>query len=190
MIGPSSARTETGVQEPADLLDELDSAEWKRAGSTTAAPSLGRSATRVHSPAPANTTVLDHLAACDGEIADFIAAARRAPAAPTEPGQPGRAAAYERARVQAESLGMDWKAYLEAMEWRHTVSSALLMGDTDVIRPEPCPACGTFGLIWAAAHNAAKCVNRYCAERCRPRLWTLAQLAAERAGRRQQRAAS
>ncbi len=190
MIGPAASRPETGVQEPADLLDELDSSDWKRAGSTSAGPSLGRSATRVHSPAPANTTVLDHLAACDGEIADFIAAARSAPAQPTEPGQPSRTDAYERARVQAEHLGMDWQEYLGSMEWRHAASSALLMGDTDVIRREPCPACRTWGLIWSVAHKAAMCVNRYCADRGRPRMWTLAQLAAERASWRVQRVAN
>lgn len=189
MIEPSAVQPESGVQEPADLLDELDSAHWKRAGST-AEPSLGRSATRVHSPAPANVTVLDHLAACDGEVADFIAAARQAPAAPTEPGQPGRAGAYERARVQAEHLGMDWQEYLAAMEWRHAASSALLMGDADVIRREPCPACRTWGLVWVKTHKAAMCVNRYCAERGKPRMWTLAQLAAERAGRQPQRVAN
>src|SRR5262245_11598463 len=94
MIGPA-ARPKTEAQKPADLLDELDSTDWKRAGSTAAGPNLGRSATRVHSPAPANTTVLDHLAACDGEIADFIAAARSAPARPADPGQPSRADVYE-----------------------------------------------------------------------------------------------
>ncbi|MFD5882571.1 hypothetical protein [Streptomyces yangpuensis] len=172
----------SGTQKPADLLDELDSHDWKRAGSTASGAHLGRSATRVHSPAPANNTILDHLNACDGEIADFIAQARQAPAAPAEPGQPSRAVVYERARVHAEDLGMDWQAYLAAMEWRHAASSALLMGDTDVIRREPCPACGTWGLIWVATHKAAMCVNRYCAERVGPRMWTLAQLAAERNG--------
>lgn len=170
------------VQQPADLLDELDTADWKRAGSTATGTRLGRSATRVHSPAPANDTVLDHLAACDGEIADFIAQARRAPAPAVEPGLPTRAAAYERARAQAEGLGMDWPSYLAAMEWRHAASSALLMGDTDVIRREPCPACRTWGLIWVVSHKAAMCVNRYCAQRGGPRMWTLAQLAAERNG--------
>ncbi|MFF2571149.1 hypothetical protein [Streptomyces sp. NPDC058084] len=189
MIRPSAA-SENGVQAPADLLDELDSPDWKRAGSTASGPRIGRSATRVHSPAPANTTVLDHLAACDGEVARFIAKARSAPAPGTEPGQPGRAAAYERARVQADDLGMDWPAYVAAMEWRHAASSALLMGDTDVIRREPCPACRTWGLIWVATHKAAMCVNRYCAKRGQPTMWTLAQLAAERAGRRLQRVAN
>ncbi|MER5302190.1 hypothetical protein ABT039_22405 [Streptomyces lasiicapitis] len=188
MIEPSHAPD--GGQEPAELLDELDSVAWKRAGSTASGPRLGRSATQVHSPAPANTTVLDHLASCDGEIADFIAAAREAPAPPPEPGQPSRAAAYERARVQAEHLGMDWQAYLAAMEWRHAAASALLMGETDVVRREPCPACRTWGLIWVVSRKGAMCVNRYCAERGRPRMWTLAQLAAERAARRLQRSAS
>ncbi|MFF9204329.1 hypothetical protein ACF1AE_21420 [Streptomyces sp. NPDC014986] len=189
MIEPSETGS-WGVQEPADLLDELDSEDWKRAGST-ADPSTGRSGTRVHSPAPANNTVLDHLSACDGEVASFIAAARQAPVPPPAgPGQPGRAGAYERARVQAEHLGMDWQAYLEAMEWRHAVSSALLMGDKDAIRPEPCPACRTWGLVWVTTHKAAMCVNRYCAVGERPRMWTLAQLAAERAERRLQQVAN
>ncbi|WP_435245183.1 hypothetical protein [Streptomyces tendae] len=189
MIRPSTAH-ETGVQKPADLLDELDSPDWKRAGSTATGSRIGRSATRVHSPAPANTTVLDHLSACDGEIADFIAKARSAPAPAPAPGQPDRAAAYDRARVQAEHLGMDWPAYLAAMEWRHAAATALLMGDTDVIRREPCPGCRTWGLIWVETHRAAMCVNRYCAERGQPALWTLAQLAAERSGRRPQRVAN
>ncbi|MEU3592884.1 hypothetical protein [Streptomyces filamentosus] len=128
--------------------------------------------------------MLDHIATCDNEIARFIADARSAPAPEPEPGQPGRAGVYERARVQADHLGVDWKAYLVAMEWRHAVSSALLMGDTDVICREPCPACGTWGLVWAETHKAAMCVNRYCADQDGPRMWTLAQLAVERASRR------
>ncbi|MER0443122.1 hypothetical protein ABR738_00775 [Streptomyces sp. Edi4] len=144
----------------------------------------------MHSSAPANDTVLDHLAACDGEVADFIAKARSAPAPQPAPGQPGRAAAYERARIQASHLGMDWQAYLAAMEWRHATASALLMGETDVIRREPCPACRTWGLIWLAAHKAAMCVNRHCADRGQPTMWTLAQLAAERSSRRPQRVAN
>lgn len=191
MIRASSAQPGAEGQEPADLLDELDSPDWKRAGSTGGpGERLGRSATRVHSSAPANTTVLDHIADCDNEIARFIADARSAPAPEPEAELPGRAGVYERARVQAEHLGVDWTAYLAAMEWRHAASSALLMGDTDVIRPEPCPACGTWGLVWADTHKAAMCVNRYCADRGAPRMWTLAQLAVERASRRVHRAAS
>ncbi|MBI0311663.1 hypothetical protein [Streptomyces javensis] len=190
MIEPSSgARPTASAQEPAQLLDELDTDDWKRAGST-AGSRASRTARRVHGSAPANTLVLDHLAACDGEVADFIAAARQAPVSSNTSGDSGRASVYRRARVQAEELGLDWKRYLEAMEWRHATSTALLMGDKDVIRPERCPACRTFGLVWVEDSNAAMCVNRYCAVRGQPRMWTLTQLAAEHVADRQYRVAN
>ncbi|MFF4409733.1 hypothetical protein [Streptomyces sp. NPDC001404] len=188
MIEPVSA-PDDNVPGAADLLDELDTHDWKRAGST-AGPRLGRSATRVHSPASANTTILDHLAACDTEVSDFIAAARQTPAPRADAAQPGRAGIYEHARAQAELLGDDWQECLAAMEWRHAASSALLMGDVDIIRREPCPDCRTWGLVWVASRRAAMCVNRHCAGHGAPRMWNLAELAAARTASLPHRAAN
>ncbi|TQE33128.1 hypothetical protein [Streptomyces ipomoeae] len=175
---------------PAELLDQLDTEDFKRAGSPSPRHD-GRSATRVHGGPPVNQTVLAHLAACDGEVAQFIDRARQADPPSEDDGPlPGRAGAYDRARYQAEQLGGDAQQYLEAMEWRHRITSALLLGEDDVIGTERCPACRTFGLVWVAESRTASCVNRYCAVDGAPRAWTIAQLAVERMARRSRRAAS
>jgi hypothetical protein len=175
---------------PAELLDQLDTDDFKRAGSTTPHHG-GRTATRVHGAAPVNQTVLAHLASCDGEIAAFIDRARkRVPPAEDDGQLPNRAGAYDRARYQAEVLGGDAQEYLDVMEWRHRITSALLLGDIDVIRPERCPACRTFGLVWVSETRTASCVNRYCAVDGVPRAWTIAQLAVERMARRPRCAAN
>ncbi|WP_282792952.1 hypothetical protein [Streptomyces sp. CC224B] len=184
------SRNQQPASGPAQLLDQLDTDDFKRAGSTNRRHD-GRSATRVHGAPPVNQTVLAHLAACDGEVAQFIERARQG-AAPSEGDEatPGRAGAYDRARHQAEQLGGDYQDYLDAMEWRHGVTAALLMGDVDVIGKERCPACRTFGLVWVSETRHASCVNRYCAVDGRPRAWTIAQLAVERAARRPRRLAN
>ncbi|MDJ0466110.1 hypothetical protein [Streptomyces sp. H27-C3] len=182
---------EPARQRPANLLDQLDTDDFKRAGSTSPRHD-GRSATRVHGAPPVNQTVLAHLAECDGEVAQFIERARKGegPAPEGDGSLPGRAGAYDRARYQAEQLGGDSQQYLEAMEWRHSVTSALLMGDGDVIRTERCPACRTFGLVWVSETRHASCVNLHCAEDGLPRAWTIAQLAVERSARLPRRMAN
>ncbi|MFH8295093.1 hypothetical protein [Streptomyces sp. NPDC018059] len=186
----TGSHPEPARQEPARLLDQLDTDDFKRAGSTNRRHD-GRSATRVHGAPPVNQTVLAHLADCDGEVAQFIEQARQGAAPADNDGPlPGRASAYDRARYQAEQLGGDSREYLDAMEWRHSVTSALLMGDVDVIRTERCPACRTFGLVWVSEVRRASCVNLYCAVDGRPRAWTIAQLAVERSARRPRRLAN
>ncbi|MFJ4965993.1 hypothetical protein ACIP6P_26710 [Streptomyces sp. NPDC088729] len=181
---------EPARQGPAKLLDQLDTDDFKRAGSTNRRHD-GRSATRVHGAPPVNQTVLAHLAVCDGEVAQFIERARQGAAPADGDGPlPGRAGAYDRARYQAQQLGGDSQQYLEAMEWRHSMTSALLMGDVDAIRTVRCPACETFGLVWVSETRHASCVNRYCAVGGRPRAWTVAQLAVERSARLPRRLAN
>ncbi|PZT71431.1 hypothetical protein [Streptomyces sp. AC1-42T] len=138
-----------------------------------------------------NQTVLAHLADCDGEVARFIERARKGVVPQEDEEQlSGRAGAYDRARYQAQLLGGDSQQYLEVMEWRHGMTSALLMGDVDVIRTVRCPACETFGLVWVSETRHATCVNRYCAVGGRPRAWTVAQLAVERIARQPRRLAN
>ena len=69
----------------------------------------------------------------------------------------------------------------DALELRHRLEHAILAGDTRVVRPLRCPACGTVGLHWQAQTQRALCVNLHCARRNKGvhRTWSLARLAYE-----------
>ncbi|GHB15248.1 hypothetical protein GCM10018777_55640 [Streptomyces albogriseolus] len=71
--------------------------------------------------------------------------------------------------------------YRDLLIERHRLEHAVRLGETDVVRKEFCPRCGTLGLMWEMRGNRARCTNR----RCRTpdgmtSSWTLARLAAQK----------
>ncbi|MFJ2780227.1 hypothetical protein [Kitasatospora sp. NPDC087315] len=169
------------VPNPAKLLDELDSPEWlersqgPRSGSGGAGTGGGS--------APVNVRLLQHIANCDNAVSGFIARAREAAGDESAPMPADRSSAYQEAMRRAAELGVDWQTYMAAMAWRNSVESELYMGNTMVVRREPCPECRTVGLVWVSSISRASCINRHCAagtEDGAPRSWTVAQLAVAR----------
>ncbi|WP_329492450.1 hypothetical protein OG618_37385 (plasmid) [Kitasatospora sp. NBC_01246] len=171
--------------EPARLLNELDTpAHLAQSRSSALGPGAGSGTGRLGS-APINVQVLQHIANCDGAVAKFINDARAAADSKPVPLPAGRSAVYREAARAAAVLGADWEQHLEAMTWRATVESELLLGDATRIRQQPCPDCSTVGLVWVRAIRRISCVNRHCAATTPDgshRIWTVAQLSVVRVG--------
>lgn len=68
---------------------------------------------------------------------------------------------------------------LDAIAWRHAVEHALRIdGDQSLIRQQPCPACGCWGLVWAPHAHVVACANQRCVDdEGAPVTWTLRRLA-------------
>jgi hypothetical protein len=181
------------IRTAASLLNELDLTSWLTAGSTTRRPE--GPGTAVYPGTPLNSSVYEHVKAADSDVADYIARARAAGVAGPDPRPGDRAAVYAEAHRAAEALGGSWESFIEAQELRTALESELLMGDTDVIREQPCPACHTWGLVWSRRIKRARCINARCAQDAAgdkpptPLTWTVAQLAVAATARRTRRAA-
>jgi len=79
----------------------------------------------------------------------------------------------------------------DALIYRHGLEHAILIGESDIIRRHPCPACVTWGLVWDQHAEQVVCWNRHCAavdDDGRPATWTLAQLAKDHIERKTRRA--
>jgi len=130
------------------------------------------------SPAlPFNAAVVDHVRASVQEIVD----ATRAINPDAAPFPPRVEAAYEWCRANTTHATVGQAQRIAVLEYRHRLEHAIRAGDTKVIRPHRCPACGTFSLFWRAAVQRAICVNHHCADENNgiSRSWRLSRLAYE-----------
>jgi hypothetical protein len=127
--------------------------------------------------APANLTVLDHIQRTVTEVVEHTREAN--PAAGPAPSRADGVYAWAHQQTRHTDEGVRQRT--ETLEYRHYLEHALQAGDTAVIRPHRCPACGTLSLHWQAPVQRAVCVNRHCARRNGgvSRSWTLAHLAYE-----------
>jgi len=174
----------------AELLDQLDTPAWHAAGSTSSPPEIPTQHT-VRTGIPINHRILDHITTQDDAVHRFIAQARAAGVPGPDPAPGNRSAVYREAHRSADLLGDLWPGYLALREWTAAAETLLLMGDTSVVRREPCPACRTWGLVWDRAAQRAICINAHCAQRNRGlhHEWTTVQLAREALSRRPDRVA-
>ncbi|MEU9849296.1 hypothetical protein [Streptomyces sp. NPDC047985] len=142
---------------------------------TRSGPGDGRTPTRAHSTAPINLGVLQQIQAAVQEVETHTRAAAPEAGPFTDP----RAErVYDWARQQTAHLDAERQQAREALIYRQSMEHALTTGDTSVVRRQPCPACGCWGLFWREAQHKAVCVNRYCTdEQGLARTWTLAHLA-------------
>lgn len=127
-----------------------------------------------HAPAPLDLGILDHMQAAVAEVVTHTRAA-----APHAAPPPARAAAvYDWMRQHTAHLAPERQDAAAAIVYRQSLEHALAMGDESVVRRQPCPDCGCWGLFWRPAARRAACVNRHCAdEDGRARTFTLAHLA-------------
>lgn len=136
----------------------------------------GRTATRTEAPTPVDLGTLDYMAAAAAEVVKHTQAA--APGTgPYEGPLPGL---YDWAREHTADLDDERQQAREAMIYRQGLEHAIAMGDTSIVCKHPCPACGCYGLQWAAEKWRAVCTNGYCQDDSGLTYrWQLKQLARE-----------
>ncbi|MFI2620443.1 hypothetical protein [Streptomyces sp. NPDC018584] len=100
------------------------------------------------------------------------------PEATTPPAK--ASAVYDWMRQHTAHLANEQRQAADAVVYRQSLEHALAIGDESVVRRQPCPACGCWGLFWNAAARRAACVNQHCTDtRGQARTWSLARLASQ-----------
>ena len=87
-------------------------------------------------------------------------------------------------------LDADKRQVTEELMYRQGLEHALRRGDTDVVRPETCPACECYSLFWDQARQRAVCAVSDCTTNGRPSAWTLRELATQAVEKSPTRAAT
>ncbi|MCW2902620.1 MAG: sle1, partial [Streptosporangiaceae bacterium] len=131
-----------------------------------------RGAASVHPRPPLNLGIVEHL---QQSVQELITHGRAV--APEAGPAPRGADVYDWVRAHAEHLAPEQAAVSRAIVYRQGLEHAIAAGDTDVIRQEPCPSCGCWGVAWHGETRRALCINRRCLTGGVPSAWTLAQLA-------------
>ncbi|MFB7867414.1 hypothetical protein [Streptomyces sp. NPDC056069] len=134
-----------------------------------------RTATNQPPSAPIRLGVYDHLEAC---ISEVVADARAAKAPEPTPRPRQLDGLYGWYIEQTAHLDAGRRQARDSVIYRQGLEHAVLMGDTSVIRPHPCPACATWGLFWSKEMQAIVCANRHCVdEDGLSTRWTFADIA-------------
>jgi hypothetical protein len=113
-------------------------------------------------PAPLSLATLDHITASVNEVINHT---RKA--APDASRPPARAdAVYDWARQHTAHADEAVQLRAAAIEYRQYLEHAIRAGDwRKAIRPQRCPECRTFGLMWQADSQRALCTNTRCTDR-------------------------
>ncbi|RSN39994.1 hypothetical protein DMH12_36175 [Streptomyces sp. WAC 04229] len=113
-------------------------------------------------PAPLSLATLDHVTASINEVIKHTRSAN-----PSAGRAPTRAdAIYDWARQHTEHAPEAVQQRTAAIEYRQYLEHAIRAGDwRKVIRPQRCPECRTFGLMWQADTQRALCTNTRCVDR-------------------------
>jgi hypothetical protein len=147
------------------------------------------SSTRATEPeAPVDLDLVDYL---EGHVAELRALASQSRLVGPLPAPPTSGAeTYEWAR---HAVPEGEQTVLDAIEWRHLAEHRLRLdaGDQRMIRQQPCPACGCWGIVWDRHAESVRCVNRRCLDdNGAPVVWTLHQIAVHAIRRANQRQAA
>lgn len=123
-------------------------------------PTEGRTPTRT-AKVPLSLATLDHINASVAEVIDHTRTAN-----PHAGPAPSRAdAVYDWARQHTRLADDTVRQRTEVIEYRQYLEHAIRAGDwRKVIRPQRCPECRTFGLMWRADMQAALCTNTRCVD--------------------------
>jgi hypothetical protein len=154
------------------VLDTPDMRAPRKGGRGYARANLGRVA---EPEAPVDLDLVDYLDARAAELRAF--ASLRRIIGPLPPPPTSGADTYTWAR---HAVPEGEQTVLDAIEWRHQAEHRLRLDDTDqaMIRQQPCPGCGCWGLVWDRYAETVRCVNRRCTDDDGvPVAWTLQQVA-------------
>ena len=167
--------TDDGTDTAASRLHELH--EFFRTHPVTG-PTERHTAT-VRPGTPINLGMLDHIRRTVTEVVDHTYAVN--PEAGPFPQHV--ADVYQWCRENTQHADDAQALSTRILEIRHRLEHAVRAGDTKVVRPHRCPACGTVGLLWQAGIGRAMCANVHCARRNKGthRTWKLSRLAFEQA---------
>ncbi|MEU1078224.1 MULTISPECIES: hypothetical protein [unclassified Streptomyces] len=147
-----------------------------QAGSGSISQTRSRPSRPSHSSPPVNLGLVDHVRRCVTEVEAYTRAA--VPDAGPVPSE--AESVYSWSREVTSHLAPQRQQAREAVIYRQGLEHAVAMGQHEVVRPHPCPACGCWGLYWNTRRQKAVCVNRRCVdEHGRGRAWPLERLASE-----------
>jgi hypothetical protein len=146
----------------------------------------------VHASAPIAADIdLGILAYMTAARDELEAHTRRAADAELEPAPRDAVAIYQWWVDNTKHLEAAARRVGEAMVYRQGLEHAIRARDTSVIRNEPCPSCGCYGLVWRGMEQRAVCVNdRDTDDNGNPRRFTLAGLAQHAVEKTLERAAT
>ncbi|MEV5703111.1 hypothetical protein AB0L55_37220 [Streptomyces anthocyanicus] len=124
-------------------------------------PTEGRTPTRTPG-APLSLATLDHVQASVAEVVEHARATN-----PDAGPAPSRAdAIYDWARQHTEHADEAAQQRAAVIEYRQYLEHAIRAGDwRKAIRPQRCPECRCFGLMWQAGMQQALCTNTECVDR-------------------------
>lgn len=125
-------------------------------------PVEGHTPGRSAAPAPMSLATLDHIRSSVQEVVTHTRTAN-----PDAGPLPERVeAVYAWARDNTQRAPEIDQQRLEVIEYRQYLEHAIRAGDwRKVIRPQRCPECRTFGLMWEHAMQRALCTNTDCVDK-------------------------
>jgi hypothetical protein len=130
--------------------------------------------------APLNIGVVDYLARAVDEIVDCTVAVTAQP----KPLPARLENVYDWCIENTADADDAQRRYRDTLIETHALENAIRLGEYNVVRPHPCPRCGSWGLFWDNPGNRARCTDVDC--RTPDGLassWTLARLAAQKVQR-------
>ena len=101
-------------------------------------PPATRPSRPAHSNAPLNLGILDHIVRTRAEVEQHV----RTEVPGAGPLPPEEEAIYAWAREMTAHLEPQRQQARDAVIYRQSLEHAVAMGNHDVVRPHPCPACG------------------------------------------------
>ncbi|KIF66254.1 hypothetical protein HY68_36715 [Streptomyces sp. AcH 505] len=136
-------------------------------------------------PVPLNLAVFDHIVRSVDEVTRKARAQQTRNAGPVPADV---AAVYDWWRASTPDLEGERRLERERVIYRQGLEHAIAAGDHKVIRPHPCPGCGTWGLFWDAARRRAVCAYQPAVDPCVDsdgiaNTWSLGHLAYEHVNR-------
>lgn len=145
-----------------------------------------RRAPSVSPGAPLNLGILDHIDRCVDEVVEHA----RYDAGDSLGPLPARVRdVYDWWHEHTEDATPEVQLRRNIVIYRQRLEHAIRLGDYKVVRPHPCPACGTYGLQWRREDQRAVCLKKECRDRNgMARTWTLARLATQYVTQQESRA--
>ncbi|MFF7335370.1 hypothetical protein [Streptomyces sp. NPDC008150] len=140
-------------------------------------PSDGIRTTGSTPAAPLDISLVDYLSTQVDEMIEHTrAAVDTTTPVPARPHQ-----VYDWALKNTEGASHAVQVERDILIERQGLEHAIRLGDINVVRRHPCPACGSWSLMWDTSSTKARCTDRGCKDdRGLASTWTLGRLAAQK----------